>query len=197
MFGSEQNKSRQPCGGVTGGEAKTGRGKPSAESRTAAAKIRTTRRRFGLGWAGCGGGTFISTPCRQNHAITPFVGEKIADVSKCIKGGDTATVAHPASGGKSRFCGAGGAQDRARGGELEDGETAETPPDRANRGKSKRKRGAGTGGGGELFCASEGEAFDTAARGTSPARPAKAKKFSTGFAVFLRRCCTFFGVRVP
>ena len=103
----------------------------------------------------------------------------------------------PSQRGKIPLLRGGRGAGRARGGELEDGEMAETPPDRAYRGKSKRKRGAGTGGGGELFCASEGEAFDTAARGQAPPAPQKPKSFPQVAPFFCGGAVPFFGLRVP
>lgn len=155
----------------------------------ATAEVAQRRRRYApaaaaLGWAGRDAAAALKMHQPQKITLYRHLSAEMLQMFLLVSRGETRYLCAPASGGKSRFCGAGGAQYRARGGELEDGEKAEPPSDRANRGKSERSSGGGAGGGGEHSPPARAMLLTLRRGGQAPPAPQKPKVF--------HRFCRFF-----
>lgn len=179
LFGAEQEP---PCV-----RRKSATAEAAERQYRATAEVAQRRRRYApaaaaLGWAGRDAAAALKMHQPQKITLYRHLSAEMLQMFLLVSRGETRYLCAPASGGKSRFCGAGGAQYRAR------GAAGEERRERAAAARPSQRRQAASGVGARARAVvvsiprQRGRAAAAAARGTSPARPAKVKSFPQLFA---------------
>lgn len=181
LFGAEQEP---PCV-----RRKSATAEAAERQYRATAEVAQRRRRYApaaaaLGWAGRDAAAALKCTSRKNHAIPPFVGGNVADVSISIKGRNSLPMRTRQRGENPAFAGRAG-RSTGRGAEsLRTAKRRSRRPTRANRGKSERSSGGGAGGGGEHSPPARAKLLTLRRGGQAPPAPQKPKVF--------HRLCRFF-----